>query len=154
MANKVLWSALGTFTVAIAGAGVAPSLKNLADTQGSLGNVIDNTAARDQYALWQLNCKMNSAPSASPYFELYFIQSADGSVYEDATAGAGPFPARPADAIFPIRLVATSQVIILPAIPLPPGKFKPLLINRTGQAVTNADNENILQYRPVNDELQ
>jgi hypothetical protein len=37
---------------------------------------------------------------------------------------------------------------------LPPFNFKPLVINKSGQAMSNTDSENILSYRPYNEEIQ
>lgn len=153
MANKILWSALGTYTTAIAGAGVAPTLKNLANGGQKIGNEIDNTSARDQYADWDLYCRFASSPSAGGSCDLYFIQAVDGTNYQDGDDSVAP-PVTAYVGSFPVRAVTTQQRVDLRQVMLPATKFKPLLINNSGQAMTNTDNENILSYRPYDDEVQ
>lgn len=153
MANAIKWSALGTFTTAIAGAGTAPTLKNLANNAQKLGNEIDNTSGRNIYADLDLFCRFQSAPSAGGTCEVYFIQSVDGTNYADGDDTVAP-PITALVAVIPVRAVTTQQRIAYRQIVLPATKFKPLLINKSGQAMTNTDNENILSYRPYNEEVQ
>ena len=155
MANAIKWSALGTYTTAIAGAATAPTLKNLANNTGKLGNAIDNaTSGRDIYSEWELYVRCASAPTGNPFVDLYFIESADGTNYEDPGSSDSPVPAKMPVITFPIRLVATQQRIVIPRLILPPFKFKPMIWNNTGQAFTNTDNENVLSYRTYNEEIQ
>jgi len=154
MAHEVKWSALGTFTTAIAGADVAPTLKNLANNGQKLGNEIDNaTSARNMYADFDLLCKFQAAPSAGGYVALYLMQSVDGTNYADGSDSVTP-PATALVGTFPVRAVTDAQRVALRHVLLPATKFKPLVINKSGQAMTNVDDENVLSYRPYNEELQ
>lgn len=152
MPSKVLWSAYGTFTTAIDGVTAAPTLKNLANGGRVLGGVIDNTATHDQYADWQLKIKFAVAPAVGAVVEVHFVLSIDGTNYADGDASTTPASA-PA-MILPVRNVATAQVIAVPYVLLPAGKFKPLFVNTGGQALTNVDSDNVLSYRPYDDEGQ
>lgn len=156
MANLIKWSALGTYTTAIAGSGAAPVLKALASATLLLGNEIDNaTTTRDQYAYWDLYVRGASAFTAGTAMYVWFLLAVDGTNYEDGAAGVQP--GRSPDLIFPVRAVSTQQRIAanggFPLL-LPATKFKCLFLNSGGQALTNTDAENILSYRPVNDEIQ
>lgn len=151
--NPIKWSALGTFATLIAGAASAPTLKNLANAARVLGNEVDPTGAANRFplALVQLKVRCAVAPTGSPFVSLYFLTAADGTQYEDGDSSTTP--ARPADLVLPVRLVNTQQFIQLKNVLLPPSPFKPLVINSTGQALTNTDNENILSYRPYTEDL-
>ena len=150
MATPQKWSALGTFTLAIAGDASSPTLKNLADATLLLGNEIDWTADRSIYGLWQLRCRGASAFAASAAIYVWFILAADGTNYEDGAAGVEPLKAP--DIIFPPRAVSTQQNITRERIVFPPSKFKPLVKNAGGVAFTNTNDENQLHYRPYNTE--
>lgn len=154
MANAVKWSALGTYTTAIAGGADAPTLKNLANDGQKLGGEIDNaTSARDMYADFDLLCKFQSAPSTGGYVALYLIQSVDGTNYADGTDSVAP-PATALVGTFPVRAVTDAQRVALRHVLLPPTKFKPLVVNKSGQAMTDVNDENVLSYRPYNEEIQ
>lgn len=148
MANAIKFSALGTFTTAIAGAGVAPTLKALANNGRKLGGELDLTAggARQREANWDLYVRGASAFTAGGTVELYFVKSIDGTNYETGDDSTTPQQACLVG-VFYLGAVSTQQRLSLAGIPLPNCKFKPLLINKGGQAFTNTDDENILSYR-------
>ena len=141
-------SALGTYTTAIAGAGVAPTLKALASNGMKIGNEIDLTgsSARNLYVNLDLLCRGAAAFTAGTVVEVYFILTVDGTNYADASDSVAP-PLTALVAQFPLRAVDTAQRIAFGSIPLPNAKFKPLVWNKGGQAFTNTDNENVLSYR-------
>lgn len=141
------WGTQGTFTTAIAGAAVAPTLKNLANAGQKIGGEIDNSSNRYIYADWDLLCRFASAPSAGGYVALYLIPAVDGTNYTDGDDSVAP-PVNLLIATFPVRAVSTAQRVSAIGLRLPNGKFKPLVINVSGQAMTNTDNENVLSYRP------
>jgi hypothetical protein len=146
------WSALGTFTVGIAGDSSSPTLKGLVGTDGKvLGNVIDNgdAAARNVFALWELRLRFAAAPGDAKSVELYFVKSTDGTNYEDGDTSTLPSSTAFVCA-FPVKNVGTQQHIIVDKIVLPPGKFKPFVRNNTGAAFTSTDNENVLSYAIYN----
>lgn len=152
MANALKWSALGTRTLIINGDATTPTLKNLTSTSRKLGNEIDNASVQNQYAEWYADLRFASAPAAGAVVEVYFIEAHDDTNYEDGDDSTTP--AKPPAFLIPVRAVTTQQKIVIPYILLPPFKFKPLVINTAGQALTNTDNENRLYYRTYNDELQ
>jgi hypothetical protein len=155
MANKVLWSALGTYTAAIAGASVSPSLKNLAAAAQKIGNEIDLTGSgvRDMLAEWDLLVRFASSPSSGAYVSLYLIQAVDGSNYADGDDTIVP-PQSAWVGNFLCRAVSTAQRVVLAGVRLPPTKFKPLIINNGSTGFTNTDNENVLSYRTYEPEIQ
>jgi len=153
MPNAVKWSALDTYTTAIAGAGVAPTLKNLANAAQKIGNEIDATASRHILADWDLQCRFQSAPVAGGYVELYHIPAIDGTNYGDGDDSVAP-PRSCWVGNFPVRAVTTQQRVPLPKVQQPATKFKPLVINKSGFAMTNTDNENILSFRAYEPEIQ
>ena len=153
MANEVKWAPLGTYTTAIAGADVAPTLKNLANDGGKLGSEIDNATTRNMYADLDLLCRFQAAPSAGGYVAVYLIQAVDGTNYADGADAVVP-AATTLVGTFPVRAVTTAQRVALRHVLLPATKFKPLLINKSGQAMTNTDDENVLSYRPYNEQIE
>lgn len=149
MPSPTKWATPGAYTTLIAGAGVAPTLKNLANGTRKLGNaVVDN---RERYADFELQCRGASAFSAGGYVALYLIPAIDGTNYTDGDDSTDP-PATTWVGNFPLRAVTTQQRVALPRVELPNGDWKPLVINRGGVALTNTDNENILSYLTYNEE--
>lgn len=148
MANAIKYGALGSYTTAIAGAGVAPTLKNLSSAARKLGNAIDLTASgsRNLEANWDLLVRGASAFSATGAIELYFVKSIDGTNYENGDDSTDPPPSALVGIFYP-RAVTTAQRISIARIPLPNCIFKPFIYNKGGQAFTNTDNENVLSYR-------
>lgn len=142
------WSALDTFTTAIAGASSAPTLKALASGGRKIGNAIDLTSsgARQMFAHWDLYVRFASAPSAGSPVDLYLVPAVDGTNYADGSDSVDP-PASTYVGTFDVSAVSTQQRRVLLMVALPNVLFKPLLINNAGQAFTNTDNENILSYR-------
>ena len=153
MANAVKWSALGTYTALILGADVAPTLKNLANNGQKLGTEVDNSTDRNQYGEFELMCRGAAAFTAGTSVELYLIQAVGGTAYADGDDSIAP-PLTALVGVFPLRAVTTQQRIAMSHILLPPTKFKPLVINKGGQAFTNTDAENLLYFRSYNDEIQ
>lgn len=141
------WSAQSTATTVINGAAVAPTLKALANNANKLGAEFDNTLVgnRFQYADFELLCRGASAMTAGAVIKLWIVEAMDGTNYEDG--GDSVTPARPADEQFYVQAVATQQRITLRNVVLPPSKWKPLIRNESGQALTNVDGENLLTMR-------
>jgi hypothetical protein len=143
------WAAPGSYAAGnlVTGNGTAGDMKNLANAASAIGAEVDNEGGSILAGI-ELRVRCASAPSGSPYIEVWFLTDLGGSSYEDGAAGApGTVPARAPDLIIPVRLVSTQQVIALGPVPLPNACFKALLRNSTGQAFTNTDSENQLSYR-------
>ncbi len=154
MANLVKWSALNTFTTFIAGAAVAPTLKNLANNANKLGNAVafEGAGERHQFVALDLQVRGAAAFTAGGAMLIWFLKAIDGTNYEDGSDSVTP--ARDPDVIIPVAAVNTQQRIAIANIPLPPFPTKPLFRNEGGQALTNTDNENVLSYRTYDDEIQ
>ena len=146
------WSAYGTYTTDIAGADVAPTLKNLANNGQKIGNEIDNSTNRNIYADWDLLCRFQTAPAAGAYVALYLIPAVDGTNYGDGSDSVAPAVTMWVGN-FPVRAVNTAIRVSLRQILMPPGKFKPLVVNKGGYAMTNTDAENVLSYRTFNEDI-
>lgn len=80
---------------------------------------------------------------------IWFLQQIDGTNFEDGSASV--IPARKADLIIPVRAVSTANRAGAPTLAmLPPGIWKPLLAQNTGQA-WNASG-NTLKVEPVTEQ--
>lgn len=152
MANKITWSALGAQTTVINGADVAPTLKGLASAGQKLGIEVNNATNRNMYADFELLCKFQAAPTVGGYVALYLIQALDGTNYADGNDSIAP-PATALVGTFPVRAVTDAQRVVVRHALLPATKFKPLVINKSGQAMTNVDGENVLTLRTYNEEI-
>lgn len=150
MAGSIKFATLGSFANVILGAGVSPTLKNLANGAAILSDVIDNSANKNILSLWELKVRGTSAFAEGAYIACYHILSVDGTNYADGIVAGPVIPPTAPDLIFPLRTVSTQQVIALHNQLLPNSKFKLLLVNTSGFAFTNTDNENVLSYRPYN----
>lgn len=129
----------------------SPTLKGLANSSGVLGDEIDNTTSRHLYLALELRCKGTSAFSSGGQVDVYLIPSIDGTNYTNGDASVTP-PSTQWRWGFPVRADANQHVLAAEQVQVPPLKFKLLVVNRTGQALTNTDAENGLQYRLYSEE--
>jgi hypothetical protein len=110
----------------------------LANGSGILGAEYDNGTNLYDWGVFELNVDFVSAPTAGTTVDLYLIPAPDGTNYDDSTNGASPYaPASAFVGVFPMQATTAAQKIPLGLvfrIPLPPCKFKPYIINRSGQA--------------------
>lgn len=153
MPNTILHDAAPTLAVIINGDDTTPTLKNLLNNGQKLGSEINNAASLNQYGLFELQVRGTSAFTAGGYLELYFILAADGTNYSDGDDSVVP-PNGALAGIFSVQSVASQQRLTLWGLVLPPVKFKPLIINKTGQNLTNTDDQNVLRFGAYNDEVQ
>ncbi len=132
----------------------ATELKNITNTSFvAIAGVIDNRADLYQYIQFHLKMHHQSAPTAGiGAYSLWFIQSYDGTNYEDASSAIS----KPPDIIVPCQAVATSYEIVWPAIPTyaPPTKFKILFQNISGQTTENSNDNNHIYYSMFVDDVQ
>lgn len=143
------FSALGTFTTLIDGVTASPTLKGLANNARVIGNAIDLTGSSDRliYANFDLLCRFTaSTPVLGAPVELYLIPAIDGTNYVtgDATDQAPPACLV---GVFGVVNKTAGQRLSLVNVLLPNAKWKPLIWNKTGVAMTSTDSENILSYR-------
>jgi hypothetical protein len=123
-------------------------LNSLANNALNISAAFDNTygAAGNGYVLAdvELVVQFGTNPTAGTGIAVWFLQSQDGTNYEDGDASTTP--ARRPDLVIPVRAVTTAQRIIR-RVNLPPGKLKVLAKNDgTGQAF--AASANTLKIRP------
>jgi hypothetical protein len=133
-------------------------LKNSANNEGHVGVAIDNTNGHQYIRLW-LRARLVSASTAGGYVNIWFLNGMDlgsGIVHEDGAAGTTPTtPPRPPDCVIPLNTtISTQQVVASPLLMAPPEDFKIMLVNKTGYALTNTNDENEVWYQFVDDEIQ
>ena len=148
--NPQKWSAYAQTKTAIF---AAADLKNIATDAGKLSTAtaIDNSAG-DQLADLELLIDLATAASAGGHVAIWFIRALDGTNYESGADAV--FPARPPDVVIAVRSTTDdSQVVTVPAVTWPQGKFKCLFKNLTGQTTTNTDSLTQLYYRSYNHNL-
>lgn len=153
MASALKWSTPAATVNVILGAGVAPTLKNLANDGQKLGSEVNNETSKNRWAGFDLLCRFQVAPSTGGYCALYLVPAVNGTNYGDGDDSIAP-PSTYLAGVFPVRAVTSAQRVELPLVAIPPFKFKPLLINKSGQAMTNTDGENTLDMRTYNEESQ
>lgn len=151
MASQIKWSTPGSYTTLIDGGASSPTLKNLANNAGILGNAV--TTALAQYCSIDLLARFAVAPSVNGTVDVYFVPAVDGTNYADGDGSVLP-PFTSLVASIPVRAVTTAQRVAKHYIPVPPFNFKPVAYNKSGQAMTNTAAENVLSYRTYNDESQ
>jgi hypothetical protein len=153
MANLVKWGTPSTVSTLINGDATTPTLKALANNGQKLGIEYDNETNKHQFASLELYWRAAATPATGATVELYLIPAFDATNYADGDDSVAP-PYTALIGIYPIRLVTTQQRIVIRDVPLSPIKFKALAINKTGQAATSTDNENVLRMRLYNPEVQ
>lgn len=142
MVYGIRWMPLSAVSNIILGAGVAPTLKALANGSGKISGAIDNSANVFQWLNLSLLVRGAAAFTSGGTVDVWIITALDGTNYEDGADAV--FPARAPDGYFFLRAVDTAQRIEMPLIAVPPCKFKVLVRNSGGQAFTNTDAENLL----------
>lgn len=148
MPNAIKYGALGSSTDYLLGAGVAPTLKNLANNGRKIGTTaINNTGSgnRQQRIQLGLKCRAATTPSStSPLVEVYWVPTYDGSNFQTGDDSTDPLAQ---SLLYVFRLaVVTTQQYLWADVPAPHCQGKILLYNKCGAAFTNADAENILSY--------
>lgn len=106
---------------------------------GILGSEYDNETNKKRFATFTINVTHATAATAGRVWLLYLLFAPDGTNYEDG--GASTKPQKMHVAAFPVRNVTGAQKVVMPAIPLPPLKFKPLLWNATDQSGASVELE-------------
>jgi len=85
------------------------------------------------YAEVQFTGDFSVAPVADTLINVWFLRTIDNTNYEDGSATV--IPRRTPDVTFPMRAVTTAQRVIKTAT-MPPGRFKILVQNGTGQTLS------------------
>ena len=130
---------------------LSTELNSLANNAVAIGSAITLTSTGYTRAHAELYISgMGGTPTANTAFRLWLLRTVDtGSNYEDG--GTSVTPLRLAGCFFPIRAVSGAQRIIQ-EIWLPPGLFKPLILNDgTSQAL--ASSSNTLRILPFSEQI-
>lgn len=134
-------SAYGTI-----GTALATELNSLASgTNSAASAAIDNSASHAIYHDLELVCTFGTAPAANSAVEVYIVPSVDDTNYADGGGSVTPAGNLLAGVFF-VRAVTTAQRVALRGVEVPPGSFKYVLRNTSGQAM--AATSNTLRYRP------
>ena len=153
MANKILWAAPETIVTLL---GAELNSLGAAALSGG-GTAYDNEANKFRWGSVELVVDWDTTgPTAGGTLDLYFIPSVDGTNYMDLVTSV-PLAMRvasftPRTILTPQRLVGRSFTEGGIIIPIPPLKFKGLLINNTDQALTASGHT--VKMRPYNEEIQ
>ena len=127
---------------------VSTELNSLANNSLALSSsAFNNTAgggAGDGSPMGELELVVgfSVSPNAYTVVSVWFIRTPDGSNYEDGASGTTPGKAP--DVVFALRS-ATSQRIVQQCV-LPPGNWKVLVKNESGQTLNSTGNT--LKLRP------
>lgn len=114
---------------------LSTGLNALANNAAVLSAAISNGTDLDLYVDLGLDVTWGSAPTADAPVEIWLARSLDaGSTYEDASATGPILPKNGYVGSFFPRAVTTQQIMCIPLIIVPPGDFKALLYNKSGQA--------------------
>jgi hypothetical protein len=117
------------------------TLNSLANNGRVLGLELDNSGG--DYLFDDIEFFANTfggTPSAGAVIELYLIPiGLDGTNYTEGTASVDP-PSSALVGVYNIRNVATAQRHMARMVTVPPSKFKYLVINKTGQALSASGN--------------
>lgn len=127
---------------------ITTSMNSLADEGNAISSEINNTS--NLYLFDDVELYTNSlgyTPPAGSIVELHLVCALDGTSYEDGDASIDP-PASNLVGVFNIRSTTAAQRHVIRMIPVPPLKYKYVVINKTGGAFNASGNtlKNI-QYR-------
>ncbi len=148
MGNAINWETNPSLTSYL-----TTELNSLANNARIIGAAIDNSAGLDMYMdVEAYVAEQGSARSAGAYLGIYLIPSLDGGTnygYGDATDAP---PASSLVAALPLDAAVTARRVQATMIPVPPGHFKLIESNATGQAFAAAGST--LAYRLYSTEVQ
>jgi hypothetical protein len=148
MVNAVNWEsnpALVSYNTA--------GLNALANDAKAIGAAIDNSTGLDMYMDTALTIAVQAvARSVAAYAAIYLLPSLDGgSTYCYGNSTTDP-PACTLVATMPLDATTAGRYVTATTLLVPPGHFKLVLENKTGQAFGAANN--VLEYRLYSEEIQ
>jgi hypothetical protein len=122
---------------------VTITINSVANGARAVSTALDNATDKALWAMLELVANLAVAPVQGAALEMYLLPSIDETNFADGDAATAPNPGNLA-AIFTLRAV-TGQRLVIPRILLPPGQYKWLINNTSGQAF--AASGNVLRER-------
>jgi hypothetical protein len=147
MANAINWETSPSLT-----AYLTTELNGLANDANKLGAEIDNSTALDMYMDVVVYVDtQGTARSAGAHIAVFLIPAVDGTNYAYGDDSTDPASNR-LIATLMLDAATTARRIAAQVLSIPPGKFKLLFENKTGQAL--AATGNTAGYRIYSPEVQ
>ncbi len=135
MPSKVVWDSSPALTGYL-----TTGLNSLANDGQVLGAEIDNSTALDTFCDVEFNvATQGSARSAGAYIAVFLIPTPDGTNYWYGDGSTDP-PANRLIATLPLDAAVTARRTGAQMLTIPPGKYKLLFENKTGQALAASGN--------------
>ncbi len=115
-------------------------VSSVGGSSGIFDNTIGDSGVSNGYLLGDVEghfAAFGTAPTAFTCLSLWFLQTIDGTNYEDGSSSLTP--ARAPDVVIPFQNSTNAQRCILHNVPLPAGKFYVLAQNAgSGQAMASS----------------
>ena len=131
---------------------------NVASSVGGASGVFDNTlgdgGVANGYQMADVEgvfAVFGSAPAAGSALLVWFLQTIDGTNYEDGSSSTTPV--RPPDVVLPFQASTSAQRVTKSGVPLPAGKFK-VLAQNSGSGQSLASSGNTVKVRPFTPQAQ
>ena len=119
---------------------ISSGLNTLADDANAISSEIDNTSYVYLFNDVELyTSTLGYTPTAGAAVELYLVEALDGTNYEDGDASIDP-PAANLVGVFNIRISTAIQRHVMRQIPIPPAKYKYVVINKIGTSMAASGN--------------
>jgi hypothetical protein len=125
-----------------------PSSTALANNETRISANVDpapDASGPALYGVLELTCTFGVAPSANAPVDIYFVQTVDGTTFEDATAAAGGVTPQFPVWTFIVRAVTTAQRRVSGLLRLPPRIFQVEIHNRAGQSMSAGWNVRLIR---------
>lgn len=141
MATEANWTAYATIASAL-----TTGLDALGNGNTALSSAVDNSTNKDFYMDLEVYlASVDLSAQTNPAIYIWLLARTDGTNFEDGSAGTpGTVPARPPDAIVPLRVVNAAQRCFARGVLVTPDQVKILVQNKTGAAL--AANSNTVKY--------
>ena len=116
------------------------AMNSLANNGRVLSSELNNATDQLMFDDLELKVTYGTGPTAGNTVDLFLIRSQDsGTTYPDGDT-SNDAPSNTKVASFPLKNNTSAQIIPFYQVPLPPGKWKYLLKNTSGQAMASSGN--------------